>query len=69
MGFITTSITEQIFYSSISGKRWNIASHSKNIKLDFMAKAGFGPVIPHVENVFLVRKMSLIFSLADGSGN
>jgi len=34
-------------------KRWNTySSHSKNVKLDFLAKAGVGPVIPHVENSF-----------------
>jgi len=34
-------------------KRWNWQeSKTGNFKLDFLAKAGVGPVIPHVENTF-----------------
>ncbi|MBX9779697.1 MAG: hypothetical protein K2X26_05095 [Chitinophagaceae bacterium] len=34
-------------------KRWNWAeSKNKKVKLDVLAKAGIGPVIPHVENSF-----------------
>lgn len=34
-------------------KRWTWhESKSKNFKLDFLGKAGIGPVIPHVENTF-----------------
>jgi len=38
-------------------KRWNVF-HSKNekLKIDFLGKAGFGPVIPHVENSFFGQK-------------
>ena len=32
-------------------KRWNLfESKSQNLKVDFLGKAGIGPVIPHVEN-------------------
>ena len=31
-------------------------SQSKNIKIDFLGKAGIGPVIPHVENSFFGQK-------------
>ena len=34
-------------------KRWKIySSRDEHIKLDFLGKAGIGPVIPHVENSF-----------------
>jgi hypothetical protein len=34
-------------------KRWHISTSKKeNFKLDFLGKAGIGPVIPHVENKF-----------------
>jgi hypothetical protein len=34
-------------------KRWQwYATKNKNIKIDFLGKAGIGPVIPHVENAF-----------------
>lgn len=34
-------------------KRWNWTSNKKEtIKIDFLGKAGIGPVIPHVENSF-----------------
>lgn len=34
-------------------KRWNWVTNKKqNIKIDALAKAGIGPVIPHVENSF-----------------
>ena len=36
-------------------KRWQWAQ-SKNIKIDFLAKAGIGPVIPHVDNSFFGQK-------------
>jgi len=32
-------------------KRWNLyQSHDGNLKVDFLGKAGLGPVIPHVQN-------------------
>jgi hypothetical protein len=38
-------------------KRWEVY-HSKNekLKIDFLGKAGIGPVIPHVENSFFGQK-------------
>ncbi len=34
-------------------KRWNwLATKNQHVKLDVLAKAGIGPVIPHVENKF-----------------
>ncbi len=34
-------------------KRWDIyASRDEKLKIDFLGKAGIGPVIPHVENSF-----------------
>lgn len=34
-------------------KRWHIiATKNENVKVDFLGKAGIGPVIPHVENKF-----------------
>jgi hypothetical protein len=38
-------------------KRWNIyESNNKNLRFDFLGKAGIGPVIPHVENAFFGNK-------------
>jgi hypothetical protein len=38
-------------------KRWKIHhSQNENIKIDFLGKAGIGPVIPHVENSFFGQK-------------
>jgi hypothetical protein len=38
-------------------KRWQIyESPNENIKIDFLGKAGIGPVIPHVENSFFGQK-------------
>jgi len=38
-------------------KRWDIyQSPNENIKIDFLGKAGIGPVIPHVENSFFGKK-------------
>jgi hypothetical protein len=38
-------------------RRWHIyASKSEKIKVDFLGKAGIGPVIPHVENSFFGEK-------------
>jgi hypothetical protein len=38
-------------------KRWNIyESKNENLKVDFLGKAGIGPVIPHVENSFFGKK-------------
>lgn len=36
-------------------KRWQW-TQSKNIKIDLLAKAGVGPVIPHVENSFFGKR-------------
>jgi hypothetical protein len=38
-------------------KRWHwYADNSQKIKIDFLGKAGAGPVIPHVENAFFGQK-------------
>jgi hypothetical protein len=38
-------------------KRWNIyESKNENLKVDFLGKAGVGPVIPHVENSLFGKK-------------
>jgi hypothetical protein len=38
-------------------KRWNwVNSKNEKIKIDVLAKAGIGPVIPHVENSFFGQK-------------
>lgn len=38
-------------------KRWHVyESKNENIKIDFLGKAGIGPVIPHVENSFFGKK-------------
>lgn len=38
-------------------KRWNVyESNNKNLRFDFLGKAGIGPVIPHVENSFFGNK-------------
>jgi hypothetical protein len=45
-------------------KRWHLyASASENIKIDFLGKAGVGPVIPHVENSFFGDKNDPHFQL------
>lgn len=47
-------------------KRWNWVeskSAKKNFKLDFLAKAGIGPVIPHVQNVFFGQSNTPQFQL------
>jgi hypothetical protein len=38
-------------------KRWRLYhDHSEKLKIDFLGKAGIGPVIPHVENDFFGNK-------------
>ncbi len=38
-------------------KRWGLhQSKSNNLRVDFLGKAGIGPVIPHVENSFFGQK-------------
>jgi len=45
-------------------KRWHICqSTNENVKLDFLGKAGIGPVIPHVENMFFGEKNDPHFQL------
>jgi hypothetical protein len=43
-------------------KRWHWY-HAKRIKVDFLGKAGIGPVIPHVENSFFGQKNTKGFQL------
>lgn len=45
-------------------KRWHWYDNKKqNIKLDFIGKAGIGPLIPHVENSFFGKKNNPDFQL------
>ena len=45
-------------------KRWNwYKSKDGNLKVDFLGKAGIGPVIPHVENSFFGQKNTPHFQL------
>lgn len=45
-------------------KRWNWAeSKNEKVKLDFLGKAGIGPVIPHVENALFGQKNNDGFQL------
>jgi hypothetical protein len=45
-------------------KRWQwYTSKSHNIKIDFLGKAGVGPVVPHVENSFFNKKNNDGFQL------
>ena len=43
-------------------KRWHWYE-AKKIKIDLLGKAGIGPVIPHVENAFFVKKNDKGFQL------
>ena len=39
-------------------KRWHwLGKTTKNFKVDVLAKAGIGPVIPHVDSSFLIIEM------------
>ncbi|MCC6288869.1 MAG: hypothetical protein IT249_13385 [Chitinophagaceae bacterium] len=45
-------------------KRYRVfKTHNENFKLDFLGKAGIGPVIPHVENSFFSNKNKPHFQL------
>ena len=45
-------------------KRWNWEeSKTGNFKLDFLAKAGIGPVIPHVQNTLFGKENDMGFQL------
>jgi len=45
-------------------KRWDVyESKNGNVKIDFLGKAGIGPVIPHVENSFFGKKNDPHFQL------
>lgn len=45
-------------------KRWHLyQSSNEKIKIDFLGKAGIGPVIPHVENSFFGQKNKPHFQL------
>ncbi|PWT78384.1 MAG: hypothetical protein C5B59_01870 [Bacteroidetes bacterium] len=45
-------------------KRWHVyESKNENLKINFLGKAGIGPVIPHVENSFFGQKNDPHFQL------
>ncbi|HTS43535.1 MAG TPA: hypothetical protein VMH01_04005 [Puia sp.] len=45
-------------------KRWHVYhARSEKLKIDFLGKAGIGPVIPHVENSFFGQKNEPHFQL------
>jgi hypothetical protein len=51
-----------LLFNIVKRSQW-YTSHNENVKIDFLAKAGIGPVIPHVDNKFFGQANDAHFQL------